>query len=850
MNINNIVGLSESEAKHKLITDGYNELPSAKKRGTISMAWEILQEPMFLLLLAGCIIYLFLGDIHEALLLFSTVFVVIGITFYQGHKTERTLEALKDLSSPRALVIRDGDQIRIAGREVVTGDTIVLNEGDRVPADAIVLSCSNLLIDESILTGESLAVRKTAGNLDSPLSKPGGDNLPFIYSGTLIIGGHGIAQVMATGPLTQIGQIGHALQNIPQEKTLLQKEVGVLVKNFAIVSISFCLLVAVIYGTTTKSWLQGLLAGVTLSMSMMPEELMVVLTIFFALGAWRISQIKVLTRHMPVIETLGSATVLCVDKTGTLTLNSMQVSKLIVDGKIHDLNGFAEKSLPEKFHQIAETAILASQRDPFDPIEKAIHKLNQPTLIGKDHIHKNWELIHEYPLSKDLLALSHVWKAPGKDDYLVATKGAPEAIANLCHLNKDQEERLLQEIDSLADEGLRILGVAQAECHDKIPSNQHDFNFQFLGLIGFADPVRPGTAEAIQECYSAGIKVVMITGDYPGTAKHIARQIGLNNPGQVIDGNQLNTLTDEELQQQIQTVNIFARVVPEQKLRLVQVFKTIGEIVAMTGDGVNDAPALKAANIGIAMGKRGTDVAREASTLVLLEDDFSSIVQAVKMGRRIFDNLQKAISYIFAIHIPIAGLALIPVLLKMPLVLLPIHIAFLELIIDPACSMVFEAEPADNDIMKRKPRPLNRPLLSLKGLIFSLSQGVIVLITVVGIFLFLSGQGRSETEIRAATFTTLVILNLGLIGTNITKSRTIIRIFQSSNPFLWSILAITLFILALILYIPFLSQLFKFSSLSLEVTIISLIFALTGIFGIESLKIFRKSQSSLLQRLH
>lgn len=845
MDINNIVGLSESEANRKLAKEGYNELPSAKKRSTLNMAWEILQEPMFILLLAGCVIYLLLGDTHEALLLFSTVFVVMGITFYQGHKTERTLDALRDLSSPRALVIRDSEQKRIPGREVVVGDIVLLTEGDRVPADAVILTCSNLMVDESILTGESFPVKKTAGDYNTPPVKPGGDNLPFVYSGTLVVGGHGIAQILTTGSATQIGKIGQALQSIPQEKTLLQKEIGVLVKNFAIVGISLCVLVAVLYGTTTSSWLQGLLAGVTLSMAMMPEELMVVLTIFFALGAWRISKEKVLTRHVPVIETLGSATVLCVDKTGTLTLNSMEVSKILAGGKVYDLSQSRGEPLPERFHQVAETAVLASQSDPFDPIEKAIHQLGNPALLGQEHTHKNWQLEREYPLSEDLLALSHVWKAPSKDDYLIACKGAPETIAQLCHLSKEQESVILKQIDLLADDGLRILGVAQAKFHGSLPESQHDFHFEFLGLIGFADPVRPGTAEAIAECYSAGINVIMITGDYPGTARHIAHQIGLNNSTEYIDGNELNGMTDEELRERIHSVNIFARVIPEQKLRIVDALKANGEIVAMTGDGVNDAPALKAANIGIAMGKRGTDVAREASTLVLLEDDFSSIVQAVKMGRRIFDNLQKAISYIFAIHVPIAGLTLIPILLKMPLVLLPIHIAFLELIIDPACSTVFEAEPAEDDIMKRKPRPLDKPLLSFRRLVFSLGQGGIALTAIMAVFLFLSGQGRGEAEIRASSFTTLVILNLALIGTNITKSQTIVKIFRSSNIFLWLILGITSSLLLLILYVPFLSRLFKFSSMGFTATIISVLFALGGMFVIETLKLFRQKKFHL-----
>ena len=848
LDINSITGLSEHEAAQKLKEEGLNELPSTKKRGLSTIAFEVMREPMFLLLVACGSLYLFMGDVKEALMLLGFVFVVMGITLYQERKTERALEALRDLSSPRALVIREGKQKRIAGRDVVRGDMLVLSEGDRVPADAIVLSCVNLSVDESLLTGESVPVRKTAASGIMDMGRPGGDDLPFVYSSTLVVQGQGIAQVQGTGLGTEIGKIGKALQAVEPEGTLLQKETGRLVRNLAIIGLSLCMLVIVIYGLTRGDWLKGLLAGITLAMATLPEEFPMVLTIFLALGAWRISQKQVLTRRVPAIETLGSATVLCVDKTGTLTLNRMLVSKLFAHGQFHGIP-HSTGILPETFHELVEFSILASQIDPFDPMEKAIRELGERYLSQTEHLHHNWTLVHEYPLAKELLALSRVWNSPGKTGYVIAAKGAPEAIAELCHFDRAQTEDLSRHVNSMAEEGLRVLGVARAQIEQTtLPGEQHDFKFEFLGLIGLADPVRPTVPDAIQECYTAGVRVVMITGDYPGTAQSIARQIGLTPNDRFITGPELDGMDDSELQRRIRSVSIYARVVPEQKLRLVNAFKANGEIVAMTGDGVNDAPALKSAHIGIAMGERGTDVARESSALVLLDDDFSSIVQAVKMGRRIFDNIKKAIAYIFAIHVPIAGMSLIPVLLKWPLVLSPVHIVFLELIIDPACSVVFEAEPEEANVMNRPPRNPQEPLFSRKTLAVSMLQGVSVLLIVFAVYAIALYRGQGESDARALTFTTLIIANLGLILTNRSWSRTILSTLRSPNTALWWVLGGAAVFLGLVLYVPFLRSLFRFSALHPLDLAICLSAGVVSIMWFEGLKMFngRKRQSSPL----
>ena len=845
-------GLSEQEVAARLVHDGYNELPSTKNRTIFHIAYDIVREPMFLLLIAAGVLYLLLGDLEEALMLLAFVFVIIGITLYQERKTERALEALRDLSSPRALVIRDGAQKRIPGREVVRGDILLVAEGDRVPADAVVLSSSHLCVDESLLTGESAPVRKLHWDGMMKQTAPGGDDLPFVFSGTLVVGGQGIARVLEIGSETQMGKIGKALQTLKPEDTPLQTETRRFVKNLAVIGVILCAIVIVGYGLTRgavdrNNWVNGFLAGITLAMAILPEEFPVVLTVFLALGAWRLSKKNVLTRRVPAVETLGAATVLCVDKTGTLTLNRMTVCALFANGNYHTITS-PRQAIPESFHEIVEFGILASKKEPFDPMERALLEIGDETLAHTEHLHKDWVVVQEYPLSKELLAMSQVMSSPDGNEYIIAAKGAPEAVADLCHFTPEQTQRLATEINAMSAEGLRIIGVAKSSFRKTdLPDKQHDFTFQFLGLIGFIDPVRPDVPEAVKECYAAGIRVVMITGDYPGTAQCIAREIGLKNPEKIITGPELRSLKEEELQQRIRDVNVFARVVPEQKLLIVDAFKKNGEIVAMTGDGVNDAPALKSATIGVAMGGRGTDVARESAALVLLDDDFSFIVQAVRMGRRIYDNIKKAMSYIIAIHIPIAGLSLIPVLLNWPLLLHPVHIVFLELVIDPSCSIAFEAEPEEADVMKRRPRKATEPLFTRRTLWVSIMQGFSVLAIVLAVYCISRAQGQSVNVARALTFTTLVIANLGLIFTNRSWSKTVVSTLRNKNNALWIVAAGTILFLGLVLSVPFLQKLFMFAQLNLMDVLICVIAGGLSVVWFEVLKAVaqrRKKQAS------
>lgn len=835
-------GLSEEAVKEKIKKEGFNELPSSKPKNILALAWGVVKEPMFLLLVACGTLYLILGDIQEGLMLMGFVFVIMGIEFYQEKKTEKALDALKDMASPRALVIRDGLEKRIAGREVVTNDLVVLQEGDRVPADATVLYSVNLMADESLLTGESVSVRKTEWNGADKNTQPGGDDLPFVYSGSMIVQGNGIVKVTAIGTNTEIGKIGKALESVEEEPTKLKIEMGSLVKKLAVIGITLCLVVILVFTLTRGDLLKGFLAGITLAMAMLPEEFPVVLTVFMALGAWRMSKKNVLTRKPSAVETLGSATVLCTDKTGTLTQNKMTVTRLFNGTAFFTVNKCTR--FPEEFHEIIEYGILSSQTNPFDPMERAITNMGDVYLKNTDHIHIDWQMVKEYPLSKDLLAMSRVFTDVQQAQLTIATKGAPEAIFDLCHLPDEKKEAMAKAVAEMASQGLRVLGVAKAKIgNGHLPPIQHDFDFELVGLIGLSDPIRETVPSAVRECYQAGIRVIMITGDYPVTAMNIAREIGLKNHHVSISGPELQEMSEDELCERIKEVNVFARVVPEQKLKIVDALKRNNEIVAMTGDGVNDAPALKAANIGIAMGDKGTDVAREASSLVLMDDNFASIVGAVKMGRRIFDNLQKALGYIFAIHVPIAGLSLIPVFFKdLPLLLWPVHIVFLELIIDPACSIIFEAEEEEKNVMNRPPKDINEPFFGARKIWLSCSQGIGILAIVFAVYFFGLKMGYSEQEDRALAFTTLIAANIAVILSNRSWTRNIFQILRTSNKTVKYVVGGATFFLFLVLNVPFLLNLFQFEKISVAEALVCAIAGFSSIVWFEMYKVLRSSK--------
>ncbi|MDD2920205.1 HAD-IC family P-type ATPase, partial [Rhodoferax sp.] len=724
-----LAGLSDAQAAQALRDDGPNELPDVQKRTLLGIARETLSDPMFALLLGAGILYLVLGDLQEGMVLFGLVLVVLALTLYQEGKTERAIESLRDLTSPRALVLRDGAARRIAGREVVVGDVLMLAEGDRIPADAVLLQATGVQVDESLLTGEPMPVDKVAVGTEPPSGPAAPESA--LFSGTLLVRGQGLARVTATGSRSEIGRIGQALGGLTAEASPLKQQMARLVRLLALLALFASLFLLVAYGLMRGDWLGALLAAIALAMALLPQEFSVVLTVIPALGAWRLSRQNVLTRRIAAIETLGATSVLCVDKTGTLTENRMTVAELYAPDCQAQADSLAidygtTTELPECFHSLVEFSILASVTNPFDPMEKAFHRLGQHFLQDTEHLHHDWTLLQAYGLTPELRAMSHVWQATEGTDHVVAAKGSPEAIVDLCHLDSAAQQRIASAVETMAARGLRVLAVARARfAGQDWPAIEHDFDFEFIGLLGLADPLRAGIPQAVAEARSAGIRVVMITGDYPATALAIARQAGLELAAEdLLTGDALDDLTDAELQQLMRKVRICARIAPAQKLRIVQALKAAGEVVAMTGDGVNDAPALKAAHVGVAMGGRGTDVAREAASIVLLDDNFASIVGAVRLGRRIFDNLRKSMSYILAVHVPIAGMALLPVLLGWPTVLFPLHIAFLELVIDPACSMVFENEPAESDVMQHPPRNVQQPLFGGMTLGLALLQGL------------------------------------------------------------------------------------------------------------------------------
>ena len=806
-------GLSSAEAKLRLEKDGANALPSGKRRTLLHIIWETAREPMFLLLLAAGTLYLIFGEPLEGMTLFGAVVIMLALTLYQEGKTERAIAALRDLVSPQARVIRDGQAIRIAGKDVVAGDIMLLAEGDRVPADGVLLEVSGLQADESLLTGEPVPVRKIAGADVATAEHPGGDDLPFVYSGTMIVQGQATAKVTATGPRSAIGRIGTTLATLATERSPLQKQVAILVRNLAVLAVCLSLGLVALYGLLRGDWLQAALAGIALAMTLLPEEYPVVMTVFPALGAWRLSKEKVLTRRINAIETLGATSVLCTDKTGTLTENRMTVARLQTESELLNVDYGANGELPEEFHALIEYAILASAIDPFDPMEKAFHRLGERFLANTEHIHSNWTIAQGYGLTPELKAMAQVWTAIDGAGHVVAAKGAPEAIIDLCHVDSAMHKRIAAQVEAMARDGLRVLGVAQARHVGEVwPAIEHDFDFIFVGLVGLSDPIRAEIPEAIKQCHEAGIRVIMITGDYPATAHAIATQAGLKvADADVLSGDELSKLSDTELQAALKTVSVCARIAPEQKLRIVQALKADGEIVAMTGDGVNDAPALKAAHVGIAMGGRGTDVAREAASLVLLDDNFASIVGAIRLGRRIFDNLRKSMTYILAVHVPIAGIALLPVLVGWPTMLYPLHIAFLELIIDPACSLAFESEPAEADVMQRPPRSTTEQLFGGQTLLFALLQGLGALAAVAGAYWWGIGH-LPEPQARAFAFCTLVIANLVLILSNRSQHGSLLASLRRPNKTLWLVTAITLALLAVVIEVPVLFQLFRFDT--------------------------------------
>jgi len=800
MDTNELQGLSAAEVQHNRKQSGYNELPDREKRSIIKIIISILTEPMIFLLVAAVAVYAFLGDKTEALVLSVSVLVVTLINLFQDLKTEKALDALRSLASPTCTVIREGKHQTIPGRELVPGDIVLISEGGRVPADGKLLSGQNLAIDESLLTGESIPVDKKPGA--SSESKQS-----LVFSSSMVVKGHGIMQVSAIGLATEVGKIGDSLRTIKPEKTLLKKEIERIVKIIAIVAISASLLLTLVFWLTRGNLAEGFLAGLTLAISILPEEFPVVFTVFMALGAWRLAKNQVLSRNSSTIETLGSASVLCTDKTGTLTENRMSIMQ------ITDEKGAEIALSSDQFREVLRSGVLASQKQPFDPMEEAfIHKAGELyDDIGA--IYGSGKILREFPLEKESLSVAHVWGGENGKISAIGLKGAPEAVFALCKLSPDETDKLHEVVKKYASQGLRVLGVASGAVPEALPEKREDVAYTFLGLVALADPIRKEAAPAVKLCRQAGIRVIMITGDYPETARRIGGEIGMDN-AEVVTGEQLSQMSPEEQEEAIKRVSIFSRVLPENKLTIVETLKRNGEVVAMTGDGVNDAPALKSAHIGIAMGKRGTDVAREASSIVLLDDNFASIVRGIALGRRIFANLQKAMTYILTVHVPIIVMSLLPVLFGWPLVLLPIHIVFLEFIIDSSCTLIFESEPEEPDSMQKRPRPLNSALFNRSMLLISMIEGLVISAVALGIHYWTILHHWPENKSRSLTFLMIVLMNIALIFVISGRRAVMDAVRQKGKSPLPIIMTIVVTALLVVYLSPVVSQLFKFDQLS------------------------------------
>lgn len=814
-------GLNTTEAAARLKQYGYNELPGSRPKTVWRIALEVIKEPMFLLLIGCGTVYMLLGDYREGIILLSTIFIIIFISFFQHRKTEKALEALKQLSSPRALAIRDGKEVRIPGREVVPGDLLHVCEGDRVPADAEILETTHLQVDESLLTGESAPVLK-------PLSAP-------VFSGTLVVQGVALARATHTGPAAELGKIGVSLGKINTAPTRLQREMKKLIRTLLLIGAALSIAVVLSYYFTRGHFLEALLLGIASAMAILPEEFPVVLTIFLALGAWRLSRKKVLVRQPAAMETLGSVTVLCSDKTGTFTQNKMEVKAVYTAGQLFLRDQFTHSGTAVA--SLIATAHAASAERSFDPMEKAIAEVYP--LLNAGAIRTR--LIKEYPLHQDLLAMTRVLQAEGETNYTASCKGAPEAVFRLCGLPADASARWMEAVHQMAAMGLRVLAVASSSgSADVLPEHQTGFSFTLSGLVGFEDPLRPEVPEAVAVCRQAGIRVIMITGDHAATALSIARQAGMHTADEVITGDALQNMSDDELLRRCRTTQVFARILPQQKLRIVQALQADHQTVAMTGDGVNDAPSLKAANVGIAMGGKGTDVAREAASMILVDDNFASIVSAIRSGRIIFDNLQKAMSYILAIHVPIIGLALLPAFIPvLPLLLLPVHIVFMELIIDPVCSVAFESEQPEKGVMERPPRDAEKKFFGAGKILLSLLDGALLLMMVLGVYLLSLHEGHTDGEVRAITFSALIIGNIFLILSKLSSTRSFLHVFRERN---WAAIGIPFGaagMLLLTLIIPGLRAVFDFEFPGYKHFIVSIAGAAGMLILLEVIKLIR-----------
>ncbi|AUD04268.1 cation-translocating P-type ATPase [Spirosoma pollinicola] len=826
-----LTGLSTVQAETARNKFGSNQLTKPESQTGWRLLVEVVSEPMFILLAIAGTLYVLLGQWQEGIILGIAMCLVSGISVFQTIRSDRALLALRQLTQPMASVLRDGKLTTIAVEQVVVGDTVWLTEGQTVPADGLLIQANDCAVDEAILTGESVPVSKLTSDTDQ------------FFAGTLLVSGSAYVRITAVGGTTELDKLGRSLQAIKVEKTPLQLQINQFVRRMAVAGFGAFALVWGVNFAHSGNWATSLLLGLTIAMSVLPEEIPVAFSSFMALGAARMIRFGVLTKQPQTVESVGSATVICTDKTGTITQEGMTLAKL------YDGNTMTELSLNQFLTSSARTVLSyarwASESEPFDSMERAIVVAYQRVFNAKDAILR--PIIHEYPLGGTPPMMTHVYSLDTGPER-VAGKGAVERIVRICHLSESDAARILLEANELAKQGYRVLGIAGSDwAGDTYPTDQDDFKWSFKGLIALENPPKPNAKKVIRQFGQAGITVKMITGDSPETAQAIARQVALPSNDRLLTGDQVMALSDVDLQQEVASVNVFARMFPEAKLRVIRALKAVGEVVAMTGDGVNDGPALKAAHIGVAMGKRGTELARQAASLVLVNDDLSGMVDAIAQGRRIYQNLKRAIGYIVSIHIPIILTVAIPLLFGWRYINLfsPIHVIFLELVMGPTCSIAFENEPAEGDLMKQPPRPLSDTFFTGGELSFRVLQGLAIALATLGIYYQMMKEGNTLEHVRTMTFLTLVLSNIWLTLVSRSDRASVLTTLRRPNRLLWLMLGLTIGMLTAILWLPDARHLAQFDRLAVNELGRCVWMSLAGVGWIEGYKLWKRQRSNV-----
>lgn len=820
-------GLTDGEVLSSRKLHGANEQDSKSRSGFLTAIKDILSEPMLLLLVAASIIYFITGNTTDGIFMVAAIILVSAISLYQESRSRNALEALKKLTQPRCKVIRNGNTIEINSDDIVIDDLLVLEEGTAVSADGVIIRSNDFSVNESILTGESFSIYKTATSEDNR-----------VYQGTAVAGGLAICRVTQIGKNTRLGKIGQSLELITDEETPLQKQIGNFVKKMAITGIIVFIIVWIINYSKSADLFDSLLKSLTLAMSILPEEIPVAFTTFMALGAWRLMKLGIIVKQIKTVESLGSATVICVDKTGTITENSMQLVQLFAlqTNSIADPRG--EIGEPEK--ELVRMAMWASEPIPFDPMEVALH--DQYTKLFDQDERAVFNMIHEYPLSGRPPMMTHLFEdTNGKR--IIAAKGAPEAIITVSDLPAEGKTKIIKALNEMTANGYRVLAVAESEHEgNDFPGEQQSFRFQFKGLVAFYDPPKKNMTAVLRAFGDAGIEVKIITGDNLATTQNIAAQINFAGAEHGIDGEQLNALPDAALKTAVREMKIFTRMFPEAKLRVIEALKANGEVVAMTGDGVNDGPALKSAHIGIAMGKKGTEIAKEASSIIISDDDLAKMVDAVAMGRRIYSNLKKAIQYIISIHIPIILTVFIPLALGWlyPNILSPVHVIFLELIMGPTCSIIYENEPMESNSMFQKPRPFSSTFFNWGELTTSIIQGLVITLGSLAVYQYAVQQGYSENMTRTMVFTTLVAANIFLTLVNRSFFYSVITTIRYKNNLVPGIIFSTVAIMALLLFAGPLRTIFKFERPGTAQLAVSVLAGFVSVTWFEVLKYLKR----------